>query len=67
MTAGKRKPTREQALRTWMQAGAERNQAARDEQAIAAAEDQREHRLYDQDLADWAQNRYERSLGWGVD
>ncbi|WP_298799930.1 hypothetical protein [Pseudonocardia sp. 73-21] len=54
--------------KTWLQAGEARAQDARDEQAIDAAEDEREYPFYDQDLADRAQNRYERTvLGWGCD
>lgn len=66
-TTKKRKPSREQAMRTWFQAGEQRAQDARDERAIDAAEYQREHPFYDQDAADRAQERYERGLGWGVD
>lgn len=66
-TTKKRKPTREQAMRTWAQAGAERAQAVVDERRIDEAEYEREHPTYDEDLADRAQRRYEESIGWHCD
>lgn len=66
-TTKKRRPSREQSMKTWLQAGEQRAQDARDERAIEDAEHQREHPEYDQDAADRAQQRYEASIGWGVD
>ena len=73
MTATKakpRKPTKEQAMRTWAQAGAERAQAERDERCIDLADHEREwdhlSPAVDERLQA-VQDRYEAALGWGRD
>ena len=65
-TKPKRKPTREQAMRTWMQAGAQRAQDARDEQRIDLADHEREwdhlSPAVDEQIQA-VQDRYERACG----
>lgn len=64
------RPTQQQAMRTWAQAGAERAQAVVDERRIEAAEQEREYDhlspAVDERL-EAVQDRYEASLGWGRD
>ncbi len=66
MTATKRKPTREQAMRTWLQAGAERARTAADERRIDVVEYEREYDhlspAVDERL-EAVQRRYERACG----